>query len=229
MREDHASRAKPPQSHINATSKPPQGLLLANWLRPQSHHKASIKPPQCDPNAPTRRLQSAHKATSKPARAKADGRPPAAVRLRRTGRQNANRPATQLLKPNRCWMPGSLTGHSPDTRRCLTVDNFHTPRGAASRRRASKYDSGFRPTGGRQLSGVRATRERRYATVGTQRRDRRSGATPAVSGSLMPPGGRGAGKRIGLYLCRGGLIKWPQDEDPTGRTSPRDQRNPHRG
>jgi len=33
---------KPP----NATSKPPQSLLIANRLRPQSHLKATLKPPQ---------------------------------------------------------------------------------------------------------------------------------------------------------------------------------------
>jgi hypothetical protein len=33
---------------------------------------------------------------------------------------------------------GSLTGHSPDTRRCLAVDNFRTPGGASTIRRPSK-------------------------------------------------------------------------------------------
>ena len=52
MRENHASRrtpAKPP----NATSKPPQGLLIARRLRLQSH-----------PKAPTKRQQGSHKASS---------------------------------------------------------------------------------------------------------------------------------------------------------------------
>jgi len=63
------SRPKPPrgecrmpgeatQSHINATSKPPQSVLIANRLRPQSHHNATPKPPQCDPKATTMRQQS---------------------------------------------------------------------------------------------------------------------------------------------------------------------------
>ncbi len=44
-------QAKPPQSHINATSKPPQGLLIANRLRLQSHPKATLKLPQSHPKA----------------------------------------------------------------------------------------------------------------------------------------------------------------------------------
>jgi hypothetical protein len=49
MNEEAESKAA--QSHINATSKPPQSLLIANRLRLQSHPKATLKPPQCDPNA----------------------------------------------------------------------------------------------------------------------------------------------------------------------------------
>ena len=50
-RSNEGSRRKPP----NATSKPPQSLLIANRLRPQSHPKAISK-----------RQQSANKATPKP-------------------------------------------------------------------------------------------------------------------------------------------------------------------
>ena len=53
-RKARQTHLKPPQSHINATSKPPQSLLIANRLRPQSHSKATLKPPQCDPNATPR-------------------------------------------------------------------------------------------------------------------------------------------------------------------------------
>jgi hypothetical protein len=35
----------PTQSHINTTSKPHQILLIANRFRPQSHHEATLRPP----------------------------------------------------------------------------------------------------------------------------------------------------------------------------------------
>jgi hypothetical protein len=38
------SHPEPHQSRINATSKPPQSLLIANRLRPQSHLKATPRP-----------------------------------------------------------------------------------------------------------------------------------------------------------------------------------------
>jgi hypothetical protein len=48
------SHPEPHQSHINATSKPPQSLLIANRLRPHSHSKATLKPPQSHPKATPR-------------------------------------------------------------------------------------------------------------------------------------------------------------------------------
>jgi hypothetical protein len=39
------------QSHINATSKPPQSVLIAKGLGPQSHPKATPMRPQSHPNA----------------------------------------------------------------------------------------------------------------------------------------------------------------------------------
>jgi hypothetical protein len=46
----------------------------------------------------------------------------------------------------------SHTGHSPDTRRTLAVDNFDPPRGASTLRRASQYQPGQRSAGGRRLN-----------------------------------------------------------------------------
>src|ERR1035438_7452298 len=46
-RRQSAECRKPP----NATSKPPQSLLIAKGLGPQTHLKATLKPPQCDPHA----------------------------------------------------------------------------------------------------------------------------------------------------------------------------------
>jgi len=43
--EELGLQAKATQSHINATSKPPQSLLIANRLRPQSHSKATSMRP----------------------------------------------------------------------------------------------------------------------------------------------------------------------------------------
>jgi hypothetical protein len=40
MQNDEGS-GKATQSHINATSKPPQSVLIGNRLRPQSHPKAT--------------------------------------------------------------------------------------------------------------------------------------------------------------------------------------------
>src|ERR1035441_2658933 len=42
----------------------------------------------------------------------------------------------QFHKPSRLWQPGRLTGDSPDTRRTLAVDNFHTPGRDSSLHRA---------------------------------------------------------------------------------------------
>jgi hypothetical protein len=78
----------------------------------------------------------------------------------------------QLYRLDRLWEPGShgrLTGHSPDTRRTLPVDNFQTPGSASSLRRISQYKPSFRLSGGRPLPRVWATLESGYATVGTQR------------------------------------------------------------
>src|ERR1039458_4359821 len=52
---------------LNATSKPPQSVLIANRLRPQSHPKANPMRPQCDPNATPMRPQCDPKATARPA------------------------------------------------------------------------------------------------------------------------------------------------------------------
>jgi hypothetical protein len=49
---------------------------------------------------------------------------------------------------------GRLTGHSLDTRRTLTVDNFDTPGGSSSLRLTSEYNAGTWAAGGRQLSRV---------------------------------------------------------------------------
>ena len=46
------------QSHINATSKPPQSVLIANRLRVQSHPKAPTMRLYCDPKATPKRGQS---------------------------------------------------------------------------------------------------------------------------------------------------------------------------
>ena len=65
----------------------------------------------------------------------------------------------QFHKPNRGWMPGSLTGASPDTRRTLTGDNFETPGSASTLRRASQYQPCKRQMGGRLHSRGWATSE----------------------------------------------------------------------
>jgi len=58
--------AEATQSHLKATPKPPQSLLIANRLRPQSHPKATSKPPQSHPKATLKPPQSHPKATLKP-------------------------------------------------------------------------------------------------------------------------------------------------------------------
>src|ERR1017187_10300681 len=51
------------QSHINATSEPPQSVLIANRLQLKSHPKATPMRPQCDPKATPRLHQSHPQAT----------------------------------------------------------------------------------------------------------------------------------------------------------------------
>jgi hypothetical protein len=46
------------QSHLKATSKPPQGQLIANRLGPQSHPRATLKPPQSHPKATPKLLSN---------------------------------------------------------------------------------------------------------------------------------------------------------------------------
>ena len=65
-RKARQSHPEPHQSHINATSKPPQSLLIANRLRSQDHSKATLKPPQSHPKATPKPPQSHPKATRKP-------------------------------------------------------------------------------------------------------------------------------------------------------------------
>jgi len=50
-------------SHLNATSKPPQSVLIANRYAPQSHPKATSRLPQGHPKATPRPPQGYPKAT----------------------------------------------------------------------------------------------------------------------------------------------------------------------
>jgi len=75
--------AKPP----NATSKPPQSVLIANRLRLQSHPNATLMRPQSHPKAPTRLLQGSPKASANSVRLK-DAQP--GRRLRFTPYQPAD-------------------------------------------------------------------------------------------------------------------------------------------
>jgi hypothetical protein len=92
---------KTPQSHFNATSKPPQSLLIANRLGPQSHPKATPRLPQGYPKGlpqgyPKGLPQGHHNATSKPHQSyfKATSKRRESMRVRRfkRGRVTSNGP-----------------------------------------------------------------------------------------------------------------------------------------